>query len=263
VRAKGCHLERGSHQRTPFGVAKMRGLSVASPPASADLEQYTPPVVDQTVFSGCEGASGSGAIYTTLAKAGNPLPWVPSQSDIYRVARCIDRGGSVGAALEDQGTFTNSVERALGEFGIRAMGASPDGTNCDFTAATINAEPTLGELEQDALTLLVGTYAINSLGFQKVQDVKLALASGFAVRVDTEVDQRFENWSPSQAPYGVPDYQNSLGGHAVYLTGYRGDVFVLRNSWGKTWGISGNMLVSAAFIQQADCYAWSVRKAAA
>lgn len=242
-------------------MAKVRGLAVASVPISVDLSQYTPAVMDQTDFSGCEGASGSGAIYTTLGKAGTPLPWVPSQAGIYGLARAIDRGDP-SIPLTDSGTMTNAVERAIGEFGIRPMGHAPAGTNCDFDASTINAEPLLADLEQDALTLLIGTYQINTTGLQKVNDVKLALASGFAVRVDTEVDQRFEGWAPSQQPYGVPDYVNSLGGHALYVVGYSGDVFVVRNSWGVTWGKSGDILVNAAFIQQADAYAWSVRRAA-
>lgn len=258
-RAKGCHLENGAHRRTPFAIAQARGLAVAAPPALADIEQHSPAVMDQTRFSGCEGASGSGAIYTTLSAAGTPLPWVPSQTDIYRLARCIDRGEAADP-LQDVGTYTNAVERALGEFGVRPMGFAPDGTRCDFSLDTINAEPKLGELELDAQTILIGTYAIASTGLQKVADTKIALASGFAVRVDTSVDQRFEDWSPSQAPYGVPDYLNSLGGHALYLVGYSGDTFVVRNSWGSGWGKGGNILVTAGFIQAADVYCWSVRK---
>ncbi len=262
MRAKGCHLERGAHKRTPFSMAKMRGLAASSVPSSVDLSQFSPAVMDQTRFSGCEGTSSSGAIYTTLGKAGAPLPWVPSQSGIYGLARAIDRGDP-SIPLDDSGTQTNAVERAISEFGIRPMGFAPTGTNCDFDDATINAEPLLSDLEQDALTLLIGTYQINSLGLEKVNDVKLALASGFAVRVDTEVDQRFEDWSPSQQPYGVPDYANGLGGHALYLTGYFGNLFVVRNSWGVTYGKGGDLLVNSAFIEQCDAYVWSVRKATA
>lgn len=260
MKGKGCHLERGSHKRTPFGVAKMRGLALASVPFSFDLDQYTPPVVDQTHFSACEGCSGSGAIYTTFERAGTPLGWVPSQGGIYGLALAIDRPDP-SVPLVDGGTQTNAVERAMAEFGIRPMGANVNGTNCDLSDATITAEPLLADLEQDALTLLIGTYQINSLGLEKVNDVKLALASGFAVRVDTEVDQRFEDWSPSQQPYGVPDYANGLGGHALFVKGYSGDVFAVRNSWGTTYGKGGDLLVNSAFIQQADVYVWSVRRA--
>lgn len=258
--AKGCHLERGSHKRTPFGVAKMRGLALASVPTSVDLSVFAPPVVDQTKYSACEGCSSSGAIYTTLGKAGTPLGWVPSQGGIYGLALALDRPDP-SVPLVDEGTQTNAVERALSEFGIRPMGTNVNGTNCDLSDATITADPLLADLEQDALTLLIGTYQINTTGAQKLNDVKLALASGFAVRVDTEVDQRFEDWAPSQQPYGVPDYSNALGGHALFVIGYSGDVFTVRNSWGHGWGLSGNLLVNAAFVEQADCFAWSVRRA--
>lgn len=258
--AKGCRLDRGRHQRTPFAVAKMRGLASAPIPAAADLTAFAPPVMDQTSFSGCEGASSSGAIYTTLAKAGEPLPWVPSQSGIYGLARALDRADP-SIALTDEGTETNAVERAISEFGVRPMARNVDGTNCDFDAATINAEPLLFDLEQDALTVLIGAYQITSLGSSRLDDVKIAIASGFAVRVDTEVDRAFEDWTPSRAPYGVPDFANSLGGHALYCVGFHGDVFVIRNSWGSAWGSAGHILVNAAFIEQADCFAWAVKRA--
>lgn len=258
--AKGCKLDRGLHKRTPFGIAKTRGLARASIPASIDLSQFTPAVMDQTKYSACEGCSSSGAIYTTLAKAGTPLAWTPSQTGIYGLARALDRPDP-SVALSDEGTETNAVERAISEFGVRAMAANIGGTNCDLTDATINAEPLLADLEQDALTLLIGTYQINSQGAERISDVKTALASGFAVRVDTEVDQAFEDWSPGQAPYGVPNYAAALGGHALYCIGFSGDTFVIRNSWGHLWGSNGDLLVNAAFIEQADCFAWSVRRA--
>jgi hypothetical protein len=258
--AKGCALERGSHKRTPFGIAKMRGLATAAIPASIDLSPFAPPVVDQTVFSACEGCSSSSAIYTTLAKAGTPLGWVPSQSGIYRLARAVDRSDP-SIPLLDQGTETNAVERALSDFGIGAMVANLNGTNCDLDGDTINAEPVLAELERDAVNLLVGTYQITSSGAEKVNDVKLALASGFAVRVDTTVDQAFEDWTPAQAPYGSPNLSASLGGHALFALGFSGNTFTIRNSWSASWGASGNLLASEAFIQQADCYVWSVKRA--
>lgn len=258
--AKGCALERGSHRRTPFGIAKLRGLASAAVPASIDLSQFAPPVVDQTVFSACEGCSSSSAIYTTLAKAGTPLGWVPSQSGIYRLARAVDRSDP-SIPLLDQGTETNAVERALSDFGVSAMVANLNATNCDLDGDTINAEPVLAELERDAVNLLVGTYQITSTGAEKVNDAKLALASGFAVRVDTEVDQAFEDWTPSHAPYGAPNLSAALGGHALFLIGYSGDTFVMRNSWSSSWGDVGNMLVNPAFIEQADAYCWSVKRA--
>ena len=260
--AKGCTLDRGKHQYTAFEIAKARRLATAVPPVAVDLAAFAPPTMNQTEFSCCEGMSTSGAIVTALAKAGTPLPWIPSQVDIYRLARCLERK-SPSEKLADDGTFTNAVIRAITEFGIRPMGPSPAGLFCDVTHANVNEEPKLDELEKDALTLLLGAYRIASTGAHKVQDVKLALASGFAVRVDTEVDQAFEDWIPTRGPYGAPDTANSLGGHAVYCIAYDHDVFTIRNSWGPDWGDGkGNIVVSGEFIKAADVYCWNVRKAA-
>lgn len=259
--SKGCRLENGSHKRPSFSVAKARGLASAALPASIDLSQFAPPIVDQTSFSACEGCSSSTAIAITLDRAGTPLGWVPSQSGIYRLARAVDRSDP-SIPLTDEGTVTNAVERAMSDFGVSPMVGSFGGTNCDLSDATVNAEPVLSELEKDAQALLIGTYQITSSGSEKLNDVKLALASGFAVRVDTGVDHAFEDWTPSQAPIGAPNLSDVLGGHALVATGYHGDTVIVTNSWSTSWGASGRCLVSPAWIEQADCYAWSVRRVA-
>lgn len=258
--AKGCIRETG-HRYTSFEIAKARGLTLAEPPPSADLFPFAPPRQNQTSFSCCEAMSTCVAIMTTLAKAGTPLPWLPSQADMYRLARCLDRPDP-SQGLSDSGTQTNAMIRAISEFGIRPMGYSPSGLFCDVTDDNVNSEPVLGDLEKDALTLVIGAYQIISTGAARIRDVKLAIASGFAVRVDTEVDRRFEEWTPEQGPYGAPDPAASLGGHAIVCLKYDSDVFTVANSWGPEWGDgTGCIQVTPAFLAAADCFVWSVKRA--
>ena len=260
--AKGCKLDAGRHRYTPFHIALARGLAVGiveAVPASVDLSHYAPAVMDQGQVGSCEGHSSAGAIYTTLARAGASMPWVPSPLGIYNLALALDRGDPSGGALQDLGTETNTVLRVIHEFGVRAMGPLVEGRYSDCSMAGALAEPKLGELEQDGLELLLGAYQITSTGARKLADLKTALASGFAVRVDSFVDMAFENWSAGDAPYGTPDTSDpDGGGHALYAIGYDGDVVTIRNSWGSDWGDGGNIRVSAAFIEQADVFAWNV-----
>ena len=59
-------------------------------------------------------------------------------------------------------------------------------------------------------------------------------------------------WDNAAATKGLLDtYQPSTkrGGHAVCVVGYRADGrFIIRNSWGTTWGDAGFGYASEAYI---------------
>jgi len=264
--SKGCTLDRGRHRYTALRIARARGIVSGTTAASFDLEKYTPPVMNQTDFSCCEGTSSSGAIATRFAAKGTPLGWIPSQNGLYVPARAFDRAAQYPddealPPLQDVGTETNSVIRAISEVGISPMGWSPDGLYCDVTNDNLNAEPDLEQLELDGESLIIGAYEIRSTGAQKLRDIRDCIASGVPVRVDSFVDRAFEEWTPKRPPIGVPDYSDPEGGgHALYAIGFAGTAVVVRNSWGADWGDNGNILVSAAWIAQCDAYAWDVQK---
>jgi hypothetical protein len=257
--AKGCSLDKGKHRYTSFNVARMRGLVSQPVPSSIDLSAFQPPVMDQGPCGSCEGHSSAAATYTSFAKAGEKLPWVPSPGDIYKLARCVDRFDP-NTALTDGGTETNSVLRAIAEFGIRPMGPlTSDGRYSDCEPSNVNLEPNLAQLEQDALTLIVSPYAITTSGDEKWNDYQAALANGFTVRVDSFVDTAFEQWQAGNQPFGVPNYADQNGGgHALYSAGYSAAGGDVTNSWGLQWGMSGHIIVSKAFILQCDVTVWKV-----
>jgi hypothetical protein len=264
--AKGCHLNKGQHKFTPFHVARMRGMVTAPSAANRDDSAFAPPVFDQGPVGSCEGHSSSGCTAMVFAKQGQPLPWIPSMDDLYRLARCIDRSNPNGGALTDSGTMTSSIIAAMAEFGIRAMGdRASDGrfSDCDSDPAKLNREPNLAELEVDGLKLVIGAYQITSTGSERIADVIAAQNNGFGVRIDSFVDTAFEDWTAGQIPFGMPNYADQNGGgHALYIIGYQGQNQIVRNSWGTSWGDDGNIIVSPAFVEQADCYAWKVALAA-
>lgn len=260
--AKGCHLDRGLHRYTPFHVALMRGLAKGSAPANLDDTGNAPPVFDQGPLGSCEGHASAGCTAMVFRKQGDALPWIPSMREFYRLARCIDRGDPNGGALTDSGTQTNSIITAMGEFGICPMGpmASERGVTrfSDCDVPSVNNEPDFAELEKDALKLVLGAYQITSTGAQRIADVKAAQANGFGVRIDSFVDTAFEEWTAGSRPFGMPNYADQNGGgHALYIVGYQGDNQIVRNSWGN-WGDGGNIIVTPAFVEQADVFAWKV-----
>ena len=72
--------------------------------------------------------------------------------------------------------------------------------------------------------------------------------------VDSTWDRRRRNAG------NLDDYkpETARGGHAVALVGYRPGRFIVRNSWGTSWGQSGFAYASLAYAQEAFTEAYGV-----
>ena len=125
--------------------------------------------------------------------------------------------------------------------------------NSDCVPANVNNEPTFLELEKDASNLVPKAHQITSTGAQRVTDICLALDAGCPVVFGTYVDTAFLNYTG-----GIVGKQNQNdpngGGHCMVLLGYTISgttvTFIGRNSWGVTWGESGDFRASTAFVAQ-------------
>jgi hypothetical protein len=165
----GYKPDPDGHRRTPFHrLAARLGFAAAMLASSVSLEPHAPPVMDQGAgehgTGSCTGHAASCASVTSCAAAGRPLPFVPSPAEGYRNGRAIDRDPSIPLEqqrLTDDGAQPNQVWRGYSEFGVTAIKApTPDGRYSDADPSTINDEPELGDLEDEALTLLVNEYGI-------------------------------------------------------------------------------------------------------
>lgn len=262
--AKGYIPDPDGHQVTSIRHAK---LGAAVVPDAVDLRPFAPPVLDQNDCGSCVGHAIACAVATSFAKAGTPLGFVPSPRSVYCLARAIDRTDP-SIPLTDDGSMPNQAVRSLSEWGVRAMLApSPQGYNSDCDPTNVNDEPTLDEVEQDAVAVVIGQYEIDSAGTQRVQDICAALAAGFAVTCSVSAENgTWQNWVASLGPLGAQSPVEL--DHYVWFIGYRTAngkrIFRIRNQWGTGWGDAGEIEVTEAFIAQiGDVYGFSVRKAAA
>lgn len=241
--------------------------SMITPGQNADLSPHLPPYANQVSTSSCVGHGIGEAVYCALGARSTPLPWVPSYKGIYDNGRCIDRAIRTDGKLPplvDEGSMPNQGWRGVSEWGVRKMIPIAD-RGSDVDPSTINDEPKLGELEAESATLLVGYYAIESFGDERVENIRAALANGFPVTFATFVDTAFEEWDGS-SPLGMPDVNDKNGGgHYLCAFGYRTDangrtILRFRNSWGTDWGMGGDGEGTEAFMAQiSDVYAASVR----
>lgn len=249
---------------------RMHLRSDATPPDAVDLRETgcVSPVKDQGDTSSCVGHAISSATETAFALAGDPLGWIPSESDIYRGARAVERARatpllSALLVLVDDGSRTEDAIAFLAGFGVRprVLVETSDGRNSDAEPDTINDELTFGALLEASERLITGPYAIDPGDPDALTLVRRALASSIPVRIDAYVGESFAQWTPSQGPYATPDHESG-GGHAMYLVGYNPDGFIVRNSWGKWWGDDGDALLSEGFVRSSwALYPWVCRRA--
>lgn len=249
--ATGYVPDGADHKRTPFGNFARR-LGIASlPPSALVLASFLPSVLDQGQTGSCTGHASACAIFTEFAARGEPLGFVPSPAEIYRNGRAIDRADP-SVVLTDDGAQPNQVYRAIEEFGVRAMGPMALGRYSDADPATINVEPQWGDLETEALTLLVGDYEIVTTGDARIVDVQTALVAQRPVTIAIAGgSDAFQGYTG-----GVLGLLSAPLDHYVTLYGFDTDpingqlIFYGRNSWGTGWGESGNFRLGQECIAE-------------
>ena len=95
--------------------------------------------------------------------------------------------------------------------------------------------------------------------------MKTCLASGFPFVFGFTVYESFESDAVAQTgcvPMPGPD-ESTLGGHAVMAVGYSdaSQRFLVRNSWGPSWGIHGYFTIPYAYLSNSDLADdfWTIR----
>jgi C1A family cysteine protease len=84
------------------------------------------------------------------------------------------------------------------------------------------------------------------------------LATKGPVLTRLDVDATWDNADTTQGKLDVYLPETIRGGHAVALVGYTANRFIVRNSWGKTWGDKGFGYASLGYAQTAFTEAYGI-----
>jgi C1A family cysteine protease len=223
---------------------------VSALPPSSDLRPDCPPVYDQGQLGSCTANAIGAAIEFDQMKQKLSDVFVPSRLYIYFNERSLE--GTVasdsGAQIRD-GIKTVSSEgachEALWPYDITKFADQPP-TNC-YDDGAKNKAVTYQRLVVNPTQL------------------KGCLASGFPFVFGFTVYESFESQqvaSTGHAPMPASG-EKVLGGHAVMAVGYddASQWFLVRNSWGASWGMAGYFTLPYAYLTQPGLSSdfWTVR----
>lgn len=229
-----------SHEKPDFeALPLLRALP--PPPVKADIRQYVPHVLDQGQLGSCTAQAVAQAVRVSHMRQGVKLPQIASRLFLYWWARAYNHQTNV-----DEGTYLRSVFQGLQKFGFCPETLWPYQDNDDTFKKMPGSTAIRAAYDQANPTVY---RRINASGDERLDQIKRAIAGGYAVVFGTNVDTAFCNGQITDAI--KPPTGNIAGGHAMMVGGYDGDVFDICNSWGAGFGDLGWCRFTAEYM------AWS------
>lgn len=218
-------------------------------PKSVDLRAKCPPVYNQGQLGSCTGNSIAGAIQFEQMKQKLP-DFVPSRLFIYYNERVME-----GTVKTDSGAQIRDGIKS-----VATTGACPE-SDWPYVIAKFSAKPPRKAYSDAAMDLATSYQRVP----QVLNQLKGCLASGYPFVFGFSVYESFE--SPQVAKSGHASMpganEKQIGGHAVMAVGYEdaNEWFLVRNSWGTTWGMKGYFTLPYAYLTDSNLSDdfWTIR----
>lgn len=172
-----------------------------------------------------------------------PAPVQLSRLFVYSMARGLMDEDQDGQAdiNKDEGTFIRLCFEVLSRWGICDEEVWPYDTSKVFTVPSFKA------IRQATGHRIHSYYRIKSTGDERLMAVRSALRAKHPVVFGTLVTDAFQSWRGPLQPIGKPKGATQ-GGHAMLVVGLIGNHFLVKNSWGPTWGDRGYWLMSDEYM---------------
>lgn len=210
-------------------------LDVAFPDQLDIRYPWMPAVWDQGQAGSCTAHSmGANGIYT-LTKAG-VTPFMPSRLALYYKERVLEH-----TTKYDAGASIRDSAKVLADYGMPPENLWP------YDLAKLTKAPPAKLAKTAGLHRALKYEAVP----QTLNAMKACLVAGRPISVGFSVYESFE--SSQVARTGIVPMparnERQLGGHAVLVCGYTADQrFLVRNSWGASWGQNGYFTIPFAYL---------------
>jgi len=244
----GWHPDLPDHRDHIFAAAPIRKDLL---PTKIDLRGTCPPVYDQGQLGSCTGNAIAGAYAFAKAKeTGGTTFMTPSRLFIYYNERAMEH-----TIKQDAGAQIRDGIKTVVKSGVCTEKTWP------YVITAFKKKPSAAAFKEGLLNQAVSYARVP----QTLEAMKTCLASGFPVVFGFSVYEAFE--SAEVAKSGVLNLptasEQCLGGHAVLCVGFddASQRFIVRNSWGASWGQSGYFTMPYAYLLNSNLAddLWTIR----
>ncbi|MBD1920380.1 C1 family peptidase [Microcoleus sp. FACHB-831] len=222
---------------------------ISNLPPKVDLRSQLPAVYEQGSIGSCTAQSISAAFYFCQTKQ-KIFSFEPSKLFTYYVTRDIE-----GTINQDCGATLRNTIKSINKFGVCPESIWP------YKPERLMVQPTPTCYDTASRHIAISYSQVT----QSLRQLKGCLASGFPFALGMTIYETFESEEVAKTgKLNLPWTNEQLvGGHAVLAVGYDDSQkrFILRNSWGKQWGMAGYFTVPYDYILNPDLAAdfWTVR----
>ena len=216
-----------------------------------DLRSKCPDVYDQGKLGSCTANSLGFCYHFDELQQNEKSPFMPSRLFIYYNERDVECD-----VPEDNGAQIHDGIQVLNTIGVCPETDWP----YDITKFAVKPEDKCFEEAKNHKS--IEYKAIE----QNLDQLKACLISGFPIAFGFVVYESFESdqvATTGMVPMPKPT-EKVLGGHAVAIVGFDEvkQVFIVRNSWGNSWGDKGYFYMPYEYVlnkELADDF-WSIKK---
>lgn len=204
-------------------------------PVRVDLVPKMPPIWNQGQEGSCTAFSTCGAAaYSVLYNKQKILD--PSQQFVYYNGRALE-----GTTSSDSGCQIRDVVKSIAKYGVCQSKTWP--YSYPYTHQPSKQAYAEGSTHK---ALQYGSVT------QDEKDIKTVLANNFPVVFGATLYESFESdrvASTGKVPMPGKN-ESAIGGHAILIVGYddSSKEFIVRNSWGTDWGMSGYCTFPYAYV---------------
>jgi C1A family cysteine protease len=225
--------------------------ALAKLPPRVDLRKQCPAIYDQEQLGSCTANAIGAAFEFDEIKQRKKNVFTPSRLFIYYNERAME-----GTIESDSGAMIRDGVKSVAKQGV-----------CDEASWPYKIEKFRDKPPRPCYTEGKQNQAIQYLRLaQALSQLKGCLAEGFPFVFGFSVYESFESAEVAKTgDAGMPKANEAmLGGHAVMAVGYdeSRQWFIVRNSWGRKWGMSGYFTLPYPYLLQASLSSdfWTIRQ---